>query len=186
MSKVKLGQAIVKGAIKQIKKVPGAVKKIAKAQRAGTKGTKGAKGRKSRRPGTKAAVIGNTRRTNLGARSRRGGVTSTRGTRRPNLGARSRRGGNIAKTSVIPPIMMGTLIEKKPKETKPKLNLGTKSVQSGPKNKRKPTPAGEFVRFSNPRKSGFARDSKGNKIRTGRDSKAFKKIMEKRKMGGGK
>ena len=79
---------------------------------------------------------------------------------------------------------MGTLIEKKPKETKPKPNLGTKSVQSGPKKKRKLS--GDFVRYSNPQKSGFARDSKGNKIRTGRDTKAFKKRMQDRKMGGGK
>ena len=172
-SKVKLGKAIIKAGVKQIKKVPGAVKKIARAQRAGTKGTKGAKGRKSRRAGTKAAVVGNTRRA--------------------NLGARSRRGGNIGKTAFLPPVIAGGVFSQKPKKRQaPSITrtahgpLKGGSPTPGPKKKRKPTPAGDFVRFKNPRKSGFVRDSKGNKIRTGRDSKAFKKRMQDRKMGGGK
>ena len=173
MSKLKLGKAIVKVAIKQIKKVPGAVKKIAKAQRTGTKGTKGAKGRKSRRAGTKAAVIGNTRKA--------------------NLGARSRRGGNIGKTAILPPVIAGGVLSQKQKKQKaPSITrtahgpLKGGSPTPGPKKKRKPTPAGDFVRFSNPQKSGFVRDSKGNKIRTGKNTKAFKKRMQDRKMGGGK
>ena len=117
--------------------------------------------------------------------------TTTKGPANP--GARSRKGGNIGKTAFLPPVVAGGVLSQKQKKQKaPSITrtahgpLKGGSPTPGPKKKRKPTPAGDFVRFSNPRKSGFVRDSKGNKIRTGRDSKAFKKIMEKRKMGGGK
>lgn len=110
-----------------------------------------------------------------------------------NPGARSRRGGNIGKTAILPPVIAGGVLSQKPKKRQaPSITrtahgpLKGGSPTPGPKKKRKPTPAGDFVRYSNPRKSGFARDSKGNKIRTGRDSKAFKKRMQDRKMGGGK
>ena len=111
-----------------------------------------------------------------------------------NPGARSRRGGNIGKTAIVPPVVAGGVLGfKKPKKRQaPSITrtahgpLKGGSPTPGPKKKRKPTPAGDFVRFSNPRKSGFVRDSKGNKIRTGKNTKAYKKRMQDRKMGGGK
>lgn len=123
--------------------------------------------------------------------AQRAGKTPTGG--RGAKGRKSRRKGNIGKTAFLPPVVAGGVLSTKPKKRQaPSITrtahgpLKGGSPTPGPKKKRKPTPAGDFVRFSNPRKSGFVRDSKGNKIRTGRDSKAFKKIMEKRKMGGGK
>ena len=123
--------------------------------------------------------------------AQRAGKTPTGG--RGAKGRKSRRGGNIGKTAILPPVVAGGVLSKKPKKRQaPSITrtahgpLKGGSPTPGPKKKRKPTPAGDFVRFSNPQKSGFVRDSKGNKIRTGKNTKAYKKRMQDRKMGGGK
>ena len=161
-----VGGIIKKGVQKIIKKVTDKVKKPKKPKTGVT--TKGP--------------------ANPGARSRRGGVTSTTRTTRVNPGARTRRGGNISnigKTAFIPPAMMGALIEKKPKDKKPVKSKKLPDARDKAKNRTQVKP-GKFVTFKNPQKSGFVRDSKGNKIRYGKDTEAYKKRMKDRKGGGGK
>lgn len=70
----------------------------------------------------------------------------------------------------------GTAPKKKSKTSK-KLPDARDKAKTRPQAK-----PGKFVKYS----KGFARDSKGNKIKTGRDTEAFKKRMRERKMGGGK
>ena len=148
---LKKGKKLLKGA-------KSGLKKITQAQRAGKTptGGRGATGRKTRR----------TVKT----------FKPTKGQPKGALGRRQRR-SNIGKTAVIPPAIMGGVGIKKPKQpTQPK--LGTKSVQSGPKKKKKLSPAPKnVVKFS----KGIVRDSKGNPVTFGKGTKAYEKMMERRK-----
>ena len=153
MSRIKL----LKEGLKKIKKIPGAIKKVTKAQRAGKTptGGRGATGRKTRR----------TTKTFKPAKNQPKGA----------LGRRQRR-SNIGKTAVIPPAIMGGVGIKKPKQpTQPK--LGTKSVQSGPKKKKKLSPSPKNVVKTS---KGILRDKKGKPVTFGKGTKAYERMMERR------
>ena len=162
MSRIKL----LKEGLKKIKKIPGAIKKVTKAQRAGKTptGGRGAAGRKTRRATTQKRIAAKP-------------VKPT-GSVKGAAGRRARR--NQLKTGAAGAgavIGGAAFLPKKPKQpTQPK--LGTKSVQSGPKKKKKLSPAPKnVVKFS----KGIVRDSKGNPVTFGKGTKAYEKMMERRK-----
>jgi hypothetical protein len=156
---LKKGKKLLKGA-------KSGLKKITQAQRAGKTptGGRGAAGRKTRRATTKKRTAAKPVKPTGSVK----GAAGRRARRNQLKTAAAGAGAVIGGAAFLP---------KKPKQpTQPK--LGTKSVQSGPKKKKKLSPAPKnVVKFS----KGIVRDSKGNPVTFGKGTKAYEKMMERRK-----